>query len=59
MPKGTRLKCTAAYDNSADNPNNPDPTRMVTFGEQTWDEMMIGWFVTGAVVEQELAAADR
>ena len=32
------------FDNSADNPANPDPTREVPFGEQTWDEMMIGFF---------------
>lgn len=49
MPKGTVLHCTAIYDNSADNPANPDPTRWVHFGEQTWDEMMIGWFVTASV----------
>lgn len=44
MPKGTRLHCTAVFDNSENNPSNPDPNRAVTFGEQTWDEMMIGWF---------------
>ena len=42
IPKGTLLHTTAHYDNSAENPANPDPTREVTFGEQTWDEMMIG-----------------
>ncbi|MBX7165339.1 MAG: redoxin domain-containing protein [Pirellulales bacterium] len=44
LPKGTKLQCTARYDNSADNPANPDPTALVTFGEQTWEEMMIGFF---------------
>lgn len=44
MPKGTVIHCTAHYDNSAANPANPDPKQFVTFGEQTWDEMMIGWF---------------
>jgi hypothetical protein len=44
MPKGTVLFCEARYDNSAGNLANPDPNRWVTFGEQTWDEMMIGWF---------------
>jgi hypothetical protein len=43
VPKGTRLHCVAHYDNSAKNPNNPDPTRTVTWGDQTWEEMMIGW----------------
>jgi len=44
MPKGTQLRCFATYDNSAGNLSNPDPTKWVFFGEQTWDEMMIGWF---------------
>ncbi|MHC4992402.1 MAG: hypothetical protein ACYTGC_15630 [Planctomycetota bacterium] len=44
IPAETRLLATAWYDNSAANPANPDPTRTVEFGEQTWDEMMIGYF---------------
>jgi hypothetical protein len=44
VPKGTKLECTAHFDNSAANKFNPDATKEVTFGEQTWDEMMIGWF---------------
>ena len=43
MPKGTTLRCVAHYDNSADNPHNPDPTCDVYWGDQTWEEMMIGW----------------
>jgi hypothetical protein len=35
--------CTAHFDNSKDNPNNPDPTIAIRWGPQTWDEMMIGW----------------
>jgi len=45
MPKGSRLVCTAHYDNSEENPYNPDAAAEVRFGEQTWDEMMFGWFV--------------
>jgi hypothetical protein len=41
--KGTRIRATAVYDNSKANPANPDPTREVRFGEQTWDEMLIGY----------------
>jgi thiol-disulfide isomerase/thioredoxin len=41
---GSRLMCTAWFDNSSSNPANPDPTKTVLFGEQTWDEMMIGYF---------------
>jgi peroxiredoxin/mono/diheme cytochrome c family protein len=44
LPKGTTLHCTAHFDNSADNPANPDPTKPVRWGDQTWEEMMIGWF---------------
>lgn len=44
MPKGTVLKCVAHFDNSAENLANPDPTQTVTWGDQTWEEMMIGYF---------------
>jgi peroxiredoxin len=43
LPHGTRLVCTAHYDNSGGNPANPDPTRTVTWGDQTSDEMLIGF----------------
>lgn len=44
MPKGTRIEAVAHFDNSTKNALNPDPTRAVRFGEQTWDEMMNGFF---------------
>lgn len=44
IPKGTKVACTAHFDNSANNPNNPDATKEVRWGEQTWEEMMIGFF---------------
>jgi hypothetical protein len=44
VPKGTRLECTAHFDNSTNNKYNPDPTKLVRWGPQTWEEMMIGWF---------------
>ena len=43
LPAGTKIECTAHYDNSKDNLNNPDPTKTVRWGDQTWDEMMIGF----------------
>jgi peroxiredoxin len=43
MPKGSKLHCIGHFDNSAKNPNNPDPTKDVTWGDQTWEEMLIGW----------------
>lgn len=44
MPPKSKLYCTAHYDNSENNPANPDPTQAVRWGDQTWEEMMIGWF---------------
>ncbi|HZV07114.1 MAG TPA: redoxin domain-containing protein [Gemmataceae bacterium] len=44
MPEGTILHCTAIFDNSARNRSNPDPNAAVTFGDQTWEEMMVGYF---------------
>ena len=43
LPKGTLIKCLAHFDNSAANPANPDPKKPVFWGEQTWEEMMIGY----------------
>ena len=42
-PKGSRLIVTAHYDNSANNPQNPDPTKTVRWGEPTSDEMGATW----------------
>lgn len=44
LPAGTRIDCVAHFDNSANNPYNPDPAKEVRWGDQTWEEMMIGWF---------------
>jgi hypothetical protein len=44
LPKGTRIDCTAHFDNSPNNKYNPDPKAEVRWGDQTWEEMMIGWF---------------
>ena len=44
LPKGTTVRCTAVYDNSADNPFNPDPTVTVYTGPQVEDEMFNGYF---------------
>jgi hypothetical protein len=44
LPKNTRIECTAHFDNSANNPANPDPTKVVRWGDQTFEEMMVGFF---------------
>src|SRR5690349_6428722 len=44
LPKGSKIACTAHYDNSPNNRNNPDPTKAVKWGDQSWEEMMIGFF---------------
>jgi hypothetical protein len=49
VTKGTRLHVDAHYDNSANNAANPDPTRDVFGGTQTWEEMMVPFF--GVVVD--------
>lgn len=42
VPAGTKVRVVAEFDNSENNPYNPDPTKTVRWGEQTWEEMMMG-----------------
>ena len=44
LKAGTELQAVAWFDNSTHNPHNPDPTQSVTWGDQTYDEMMVGFF---------------
>ncbi len=44
LKAGTKLRAIAWYDNSKNNPHNPDPTKTVVWGDQTSDEMMVGFF---------------
>jgi hypothetical protein len=44
LKAGTKLRAIAWYDNSKNNPHNPDPEKMVTWGDQTSQEMMVGFF---------------
>ncbi|MFN7998760.1 MAG: thiol-disulfide isomerase [Bryobacteraceae bacterium] len=44
LPKGTKIECTAHFDNSPNNPDNADASKEVTWGDQSWDEMMVGFF---------------
>jgi peroxiredoxin len=43
LPKGTKIDCLAHFDNSEKNPYNPDPSKLVRWGDQTFEEMMIGY----------------
>jgi Ca2+-binding EF-hand superfamily protein/peroxiredoxin len=43
LPRGSTVKITAVFDNSTGNPANPDSTKTVRWGQQTFDEMMIGY----------------
>jgi thiol-disulfide isomerase/thioredoxin len=43
LPKGSKIYSVAHWDNSRNNPLNPDASKSVKFGLQTWDEMMVGW----------------
>ena len=43
LPLGSKVEATGWFDNSANNPANPDPTKLVRWGQQTTDEMMLGY----------------
>ena len=55
LPAGTVMKLEGHFDNSADNPLNPDPGQFVRWGDQTWDEMMLG-SMTVSAANQDLRA---
>lgn len=44
LPQDTVIHCTAYFDNSKNNPANPDPEKIVRWGDQSFEEMMIGFF---------------
>jgi hypothetical protein len=52
LPAGTRIHCVAHFDNSPNNPANPDATQEVRWGDQSWEEMMIGWFDVAIAPDQ-------
>jgi hypothetical protein len=59
LPKGSKVELTAWYDNSANNPDNPDPTKEVHWGEQTTEEMMMGYFSYVVDPGQEITEQPR
>ena len=54
LPGGTRVRLDMTWDNSAQNPLNPDPHQTVGWGDQTWEEMNVGWLRYRDAVEGEL-----
>jgi hypothetical protein len=58
LPKGTRIDCVAHFDNSANNKNNPDPSKEVRWGDQTFQEMMVG-FLTYTVPVEQVSVAQK
>jgi hypothetical protein len=44
IPSGTWVMVSGGYDNSANNPANPDPHKAVHWGDQTFNEMFLGWY---------------
>jgi len=43
LPKGSVIECVGWFDNSPNNKSNPDPSKEVLWGNQTWEEMLIGF----------------
>jgi hypothetical protein len=57
IPAGTWVVCTGGFDNSPRNPSNPDPTKRVKFGLQTWDEMFMGFLTVADVPVEKVTVA--
>ena len=59
MPKGTKLITTAYFDNSPNNPLNPDPTKSIRWGEPSNEEMMGFWLAFADVDSKEMTSSAR
>lgn len=57
IPRGAKIQAFAAFDNSPNNLANPDPTATVVWGDQSWEEMLLGYFDV-AVPRSESSAAE-
>ncbi len=53
LPKGTILRCVGYYDNSENNPWNPNPRTDVSYGPQTWEEMLNGFMEVALAPDAE------
>ena len=56
IPAGSHFEYTAHFDNSANNPANPDPKAEVHFGEQSWEEMAVGFMDLAVDVKMDMRA---
>jgi hypothetical protein len=56
FPKGTIIRVTARFDNTRNNPSNPDPDQWVGFGERTIDEMSHAWMNVTYISDEEYNA---
>ena len=54
LPQGTLLRADATFDNSPNNRFNPDPKAEVRWGDQTWEEMMVGFFDVAIPLKTDL-----
>ena len=59
LPKGTVMRCTAVYDNSEENIANPAPDQVVRWGDQSYEEMMIGFYTAVAPDSDRLTSDVR
>jgi hypothetical protein len=56
LPKGTVMRAEATFDNSTNNRFNPDPKAEVRWGDQSWEEMMVGFFILAVPADADLRA---
>jgi peroxiredoxin len=59
MPAGTWIFCTGGFDNSARNPSNPNPDKRVTWGDQSFDEMFIGFMDVAKIPPADISATKQ
>jgi len=58
MPAGTWILCTGGFDNSTRNPANPNPNKAITWGDQSFDEMFIGFMDVARISSADISKAD-
>lgn len=54
LPKGTRLQADGTFDNSSNNRHNPNPKTEVRWGDQSWEEMMVGFFMLAVPADTDV-----